>query len=310
MSNVVDHAVRVLKDGGLIGLPTETVYGLGANAENDDAVRRIYAVKGRPLGHPLIVHLAPGALDGWVHEVDLRIRCLAEAFWPGPLTIIAKRGLRAHDLVTGGEDTVGIRIPSHPLALDVLKKFGGGIAAPSANRFGSVSPTTADHVKTDLGNDVDFVLDGGPCTVGVESTIFDCTSKQGRILRPGAISQEALEDMLGEKVQLATHASDVRAPGLLASHYAPNAEVRIVDPAELTSAIAHATHAKLRFDVLDLRASQAPLEQLAQALYAELRRADEASLAQLIVTLPQERGLGVAIADRLRKAAGPRTIKT
>ncbi len=223
------EAVRVLRDGGLVAVPTETVYGLGADAANPEAVRRVYAVKGRPLDHPLIVHVASGtALARWATAVPPAADALAAACWPGPLTVVLHRRPDVDPTVAGGRDTIALRVPAHPLTLAVLEAFGGGIAAPSANRFGHVSPTTADHVRADLGDDVDLVLDGGPCTIGVESTIVDLTVEPPSVLRPGGIPLEALAAIVDGPVR-GEDTGPRRAPGMLASHYAPRARVELIE---------------------------------------------------------------------------------
>src|SRR5689334_17681787 len=233
------RAAALLAAGGLVAFPTETVYGLGADASRDDAVARIFEVKGRPRAHPLIVHLAPGApLDGWAREVPELAHRLAAAAWPGPLTLILRRGPRVAAATTGGADTVGLRVPAHPLAQELLRAFGGGVAAPSANRFGAVSPTTADHVALDLGGDVDYVLDGGPCDVGVESSIVDLSRGRPVLLRPGGLPREAIEAIAGPLAVADAHAP--AAPGTLESHYAPRAQVIAVDLDEVMEAVAAA----------------------------------------------------------------------
>ncbi len=221
MSRELERAVRILRDGGLVAFPTETVYGLGADAENRDALRRLYAVKRRPAEHPVIVHLARAEqLDDWAVEISPDARTLAAACWPGPLTLVVRRAVRVPDEVTGGLDTVGIRVPGHPLALELLSAFGGGLAAPSANRFGRVSPTTAAAVRDELGDDVSLVLDGGASRVGVESTIVDCSAGPPRVLRVGGVTGGVLRSLLGVEVPIG---GATRAPGTLASHYAPRA---------------------------------------------------------------------------------------
>ncbi|MBI1844800.1 MAG: threonylcarbamoyl-AMP synthase, partial [Actinobacteria bacterium] len=228
-SSAIAGAVGVLRAGGLVAFPTETVYGLGADASNDEAVRRIFAVKGRPTDHPLIVHLGDAdQLDAWAREIPSDARLLAAACWPGPLTLVLWRSSAVSDVVTGGRDSVGLRVPSHPVALELLRAFGGGVAAPSANRFGRVSPTTAAHVVADLGDDVDLVLDGGPCAVGVESTIVDLTGEAPMLLRQGGVSIETIEGVIGRAV-IATAEGPARAPGMLAAHYAPTARVELVE---------------------------------------------------------------------------------
>lgn len=321
----IAQAVGILRAGGLVAFPTETVYGLGADASNPAAVARIFAAKGRPADHPLIVHLASAdALDDWAIEIPALARTLAEACWPGPLTIVLRRDPRVPDAVTGGLDTVGLRVPSHPLALALLRAFGGGIAAPSANRFGAVSPTTAAHVRDELGDRVDLVLDGGPCEVGVESTIVDLSGGPDAIaiLRPGGVPRERLEALAGRAIPV-RHGGSVRAPGMLDQHYAPAARVVLVDAGEQAARAATLRERGLRVGVLafgpagaaepvgpvgptghvaviDLGASE---EEAAHRLYRALRELDGAGCDVILAALPEERGLGLAIADRLRRAA-------
>ena len=292
----LDRALDVLRAGGLVGLPTETVYGLAADASNEQAVRRIFAAKGRPADHPLIVHLAaPNQLAQWSSEVPEPAALLADACWPGPLTLLVPRAKHVLDVVTGGRPTVGIRVPAHPLANELLARFGGGLAAPSANRFGKVSPTTADHVAVDLGDAVDYVLDGGPSPIGVESTIVDCTTNPPQVLRPGGIPTEHIDHLLNGELAAAKGPS--RASGMLASHYAPNATVVLVDNADQL-----AEQLALRPDapVID---STNDLVGYARTLYARLRSADQAGAPVVIAVLPPAEGLGHAIRDRLFKAA-------
>ncbi|NUR84717.1 MAG: threonylcarbamoyl-AMP synthase, partial [Nonomuraea sp.] len=221
----IEQAAGVLRAGGLVAIPTETVYGLAADAENAAAVARIFEVKGRPPTHPLIVHVGgAGQLDAWAERVPATARLLADHFWPGPLTLVLPRGPRVPLETTGGLDTMAVRVPDHPVALALLSAFGGGVAAPSANRFGSVSPTTAGHVRAELGDAVDFVLDGGPCEVGVESTIVDVTGETPAVLRPGGVTREDLEAVLGHPLAVPA-TSHVRVPGQHPSHYAPRARV-------------------------------------------------------------------------------------
>ncbi len=293
------HAADLLRAGGLVAFPTETVYGLGADASNAAAVKRIFEVKGRPQTHPLIVHIADaGDLTKWAAEVPPLAMRLAEHFWPGPLTIILRRSRGVLDAVTGGQDTVGLRVPSHPMALDLLRAFGGGIAAPSANRFGRVSPTTAAHVREDLGDDVDFILDGGACAVGVESTIVDL-SEAPAILRPGGVPRESIEKVIG-RIDV-RHGGNIRAPGQLESHYAPRAEVVLVEPGEMAFKAQEFRHRRVTQLAFD-----GEVEDVARRLYAALREVDREGYDVVLVTLPAERGLGLAIADRLRKAAASR----
>jgi L-threonylcarbamoyladenylate synthase len=318
VSDEVRRAAQVLREGGLIGLPTETVYGLGADASNELAVRRIFAVKGRPSNHPLIVHVASEAharrwADGWPVAAEQ----LAHAFWPGPLTLIVKRSALASDAVTGGQETVGLRVPDHPLALELLAAFDGGVAAPSANRFGRVSPTTAKHVRDELGNDVELVLDGGACRVGVESTIVDLSGATPRLLRPGGVPKEAVERVLGHEVPLASHATDVRAPGMLASHYAPRAGLWLVEAAALAGEATRRLAAGAKVAVVapagvalpeGVTAFAVPTDDggYARALYATLREVDERGLDVVLAVPPAETGVGLAVVDRLRRAAAPR----
>ncbi|WP_030769914.1 L-threonylcarbamoyladenylate synthase [Streptomyces sp. NRRL F-2664] len=315
----IEKAADVLRSGGLVALPTETVYGLGANAEDPAAVGRIFRAKGRPPTHPLIVHLAAAEqLDDWVEDVPATARLLAEHFWPGPLTLVLRRGRRVPLEATGGLETVAVRVPDHPVALALLEAFGGGVTAPSANRFGSVSPTTADHVRAELGDAVDFVLDGGPCEVGVESTIVDATGGTAAILRPGGVTREDLEAVLGRPPAVPS-ASPVRVPGQHPSHYAPRARVVLVEPekvaaeAELAQELGHRVGVLLppspagttvgAHAVVPLPDSPAAY---ARGLYGYLRRLDEQGCDLIIASLPAEEGLGLAIANRLRRAAGPR----
>lgn len=297
----VAHAAEVLRRGGLVAIPTETVYGLGADASNESAVRRVFAVKGRPADHPLIVHIADsGRIDDWAVEAPDSARALAEAFWPGPLTLLLRRGPSVLDVVTGGRPTIGLRVPAHPLTSALLEAFGGGIAAPSANRFGRVSPTTAAHVVGDLGDDVDFVLDGGACTIGVESTIVDCTLDPPMILRPGAVTAEQLDTALG--IAVSRRASGpARAPGMIAAHYAPRARVELVaDDEAAERALAEHRRAGSRVGRLE---APVDLDEVARRLYAAFRSADDDHLDVLVIVLAPETGIGVAINDRLRRAA-------
>jgi L-threonylcarbamoyladenylate synthase len=291
----VDRALSVLRAGGLVAIPTETVYGLAADASNADAVRRIFAVKGRPADHPLIVHVGAAAqLGDWAATVPPAAEVLADACWPGPLTLLVPRSATVLDLVTGGRSSVGVRVPAHPMTLELLARFGGGLAAPSANRFGRVSPTTADHVRADLGDDVDFVLDGGPCPVGVESTIVDCTVDPPQVLRPGGISSEEIESLL--EMTLGASSGPSRAPGMLESHYAPRCTVLLADSRREAVALADALPGAEIIDDDDLA-------HYAHTLFARLRDADDRGVDTVIAVLPPARGLGHAIRDRLIKAS-------
>lgn len=318
----LDRAVLALRQGKLVAFPTETVYGLGADAENAAAVARIFAVKGRPSNHPLIVHVASAdELGRWAARVPEAARRLAAACWPGPLTLLLEKSARVPDATTGGLPSVGLRVPAHPLALELLRRFGGGVAAPSANRFGRVSPTSAAHVREDLGNDVDVLLDGGECSVGVESTIVDLTRDEPVLLRPGGVTAERIESLLG--VSITRHApADVRAPGMLASHYAPRALVEIATGAELVQRARELAQSGERVAVLlssqDDRTALSAVTGItlldlgpddsaaAQRLYAALRQADVDGASIILASRPVAHGLGEALADRLTKAAGPR----
>jgi L-threonylcarbamoyladenylate synthase len=304
----VSHAAELIRSGGLVAIPTETVYGLAADARQPDAVARIFEVKGRPTGHPLIVHLA-GAdrLGGWVGELSDAtshdLGRLAEACWPGPLTLLVPRGPHVVDAVTGGRAAVGIRVPAHPMTLELIGALGTGLAAPSANRFGKVSPTTADHVVDDLGSlldpATDAVLDGGACPVGVESTIVDLTTTPPQVLRAGAISTADVESILAGRV--ADAAGPSRASGMLSAHYAPDCEVVLVDDAgDMERELERRRAAGQRVGALDRTGD---LVLAARRLYADLRSADDAGLEALVVRLPPAAGLGHALRDRLFKAA-------
>ncbi len=322
-SDSIVHAVRVLRSGGLVVFPTETVYGLGADAENVGAVERIFAVKGRPATHPLIVHIgASEQVQDWADGLLEPARLLAERFWPGPLTLVLRRSNRVPLAVTGGLETVAVRVPDHPVALELLQAFGGGVAAPSANRFGSVSPTSARHVREALGarlrTAVDFVLDGGSCHVGVESTIVDCTGEHVSILRPGGVTREDLEGALGCSVPRCAHGS-IRTPGQYPSHYAPRARVILVEPDELAAEAQRLQVQGCRVGVLTPRAFEhtvagqvmhmlvvpEPMSRYAQKLYDLLREFDRRGCDVIVATCPPQEGLGLAIVDRLRRAAGP-----
>jgi L-threonylcarbamoyladenylate synthase len=293
----------VLARGGLVAFPTETVYGLGAAAENPTAVRAMFAAKGRPADHPVIVHLGRAELlADWSAEIPPAAAALASSFWPGPLTLIVRRTSNASDLVTGGLDTVGLRVPGHPVAQRLLAQFGGAIAAPSANRFGRVSPTTAEHVLSELDGRVEIILDGGPCQVGLESTIVDVSRGQPAILRPGGITVEQIERVLGAAMNH-PQADAPRVSGSLDSHYAPRAIVELVAASELASRAQALSADGKRVVVLN---APADLQQFARDLYSLLRQADDSGCDVILATLPPETGIGAAIADRLRKAAGRR----
>jgi L-threonylcarbamoyladenylate synthase len=312
-------AAATLRGEGLVAFPTETVYGLGADAENSSAVRAMFSAKGRPADHPVIVHLAGAEhIEAWAREVPPVARTLAAAFWPGPMTLVLRRSSRARDFVTGGLDTVGLRVPSHPVARALLAAFGGAIAAPSANRFGRVSPTTAQHVLAELDGHIDLILDGGPCIVGLESTIIDLTGEQPAILRPGGVTAEQIAAALGVPIVSGRHNAP-RVSGNLESHYAPRARVEIVTSEELISRAFKLAATGLKVAIIADAcdnfttdeefvhiALPADETKRARSLYAALRLVDEVGCDVALTTLLQEAGLGVAIADRLRRAAGPR----
>ena len=305
-------AAARLRAGDLVAFPTETVYGLGADATNAKAVGKIYAAKGRPADHPLIVHVASLAgLGDWADDVRPYAIALARDFWPGPMTLIVKRSALAGDFITGGQDTVGVRVPNHPVALGLLQAFiksgGKGVAAPSANRFGNVSPTTAQAVVAELSDylaDTDQILDGGACDVGVESTIIDCTGDVPRILRPGAVTAQMIQESTGLTVVDAVVAEreEIRVSGSLESHYAPDATV-VLDQLPIAGQgfIALADSATPA-GVIRLAAPQTHQE-FARVLYAALRAADDQAIAVVVVHQPAGDGIAIAIRDRLMRAA-------
>jgi L-threonylcarbamoyladenylate synthase len=299
---VVERAVGVLRRGGVVAIPTETVYGLAADVANADAVARVYAIKGRPADHPLIVHAHDvDALQGYVAEITPPLRTLAARFWPGPLTAILARGPRTPRFVTGGQDTVAVRVPEHPLARAILAAFGGALAAPSANRFGRVSPTTAEHVRADLGDDVDLVVDGGPARVGVESTIVDLTGTVPAVLRAGAITPSQLGDALGTPV-VTRVGGEVRAPGTLPAHYAPRARIVLVDADARQETARRIAASGERVAVLALPDDAAAA---ARSLYAALRGLDADGYETIVATLPPDIEAYAAVRDRLSRAAAP-----
>jgi L-threonylcarbamoyladenylate synthase len=312
----VADAVAVLRRGGLVAFPTETVYGLGCDAENVEALHRLFAVKGRPADHPVIVHLAhPTELAEWGREIPAPAQALADACWPGPLTLVVRRSDRVPDAVTGGRETVGLRVPDQEVALELLAEFGGGIAAPSANRFGRVSPTRAADVRAELGDDVDLVLDGVPCDVGVESTIVDCSVDPPAVLRLGGISVEKIESILARPVVRRLD-GEVAAPGALPAHYAPAAEVVLVGAGDAAAHAASLLASGKRVGLLvgepvprDLPAGVMVLDppsdadEYAHVLYARLREADRRALDVVLAIPPPAEGIGAAVRDRLTRAA-------
>ncbi len=319
----IERAAAVLRSGGLVAFPTETVYGLGADARNPDAVARIFAVKQRPQDHPVIVHI-PGIeyLERWARDVPPLALALARAFWPGPLTLVLKRAAGVPDAVTGGQDTVGLRVPSHPVAQALLRAFAGGngghrfdgVAAPSANRFGRISPTTAEHVRADLGSDVDLILDGGACEVGIESTIVDCSRGAPVLLRPGRVTATDIASVAG-LMPLGADRESPRAPGTLESHYAPRHPLKLVVPAQWDKALAQS---RGRRAVLSLREQPAqdpsmrwvrmPQDPVryGRDLYAGLRALDACDCEFILVEAPPPGPAWDAIHDRLIRAASGR----
>jgi L-threonylcarbamoyladenylate synthase len=300
----IDDCVKTLIRGDLVAIPTETVYGLAADAVSQQAVRRIYEVKGRPLNHPVIVHISGvDQIEHWTTSTPSWAYLLAEKFWPGPLTLILPRSKKVGDWITGGQETVGLRVPNHPAALEIITKSGLGLAAPSANRFGGVSPTNAAAVLEDLGpyliDGRDLIFDGGDCDVGLESTIVDATFAQPSILRLGAVTREQVEEVTG----LATieGRSDIRAPGTLAMHYSPRATVHLdlVEGAEGFIALAEIATPK----GLVRLAAPADVFEYAQGLYEALRRADALGLHDIVALAPKGEGIAAAIRDRLKRAA-------
>jgi L-threonylcarbamoyladenylate synthase len=311
-AEAMTSAATNLLAGNLVAFPTETVYGLGADACNADAVARIYTAKGRPADHPLIVHVASmDALGDWADEVPQYAISLARSFWPGPMTLILRRSELAGDFVTGGQNTVGIRVPDHPVALGLLEAFtrvgGKGVAAPSANRFGNVSPTTAQAVADELNEyltEADQILDGGACEVGVESTIIDCTGDVPRILRPGAVTAEMIEESTGLSVSGVVDALEIRVSGSLDSHYAPIATV-VLDQSPVTGQGFIAMSDVVTPDGVVRLAAPITHEDFARILYSALRAADEKGLKSVVVHQPVGDGIAIAIRDRLMRAAHP-----
>ncbi|HEX8011686.1 MAG TPA: L-threonylcarbamoyladenylate synthase [Casimicrobiaceae bacterium] len=313
----IDRAARLLRAGELVAFPTETVYGLGADARNPAAVRRIFAAKGRPVEHPVIVHIADAsALPRWARSVPGEARALAAAFWPGPLTLVLPRERGVDDIVTGGGDSVGLRVPGHPVAQALLASFaalgGEGIAAPSANRFGRISATTAQHVAEDFGDEIALILDGGPSPHGIESTIVALTQSEPTLLRLGAIAVEKIAAVLGKAPRLAVGDAP-RAPGTLASHYAPRTPARLVTSGELR-ALGHLGGPSAHIAVLAHSVAQPPTfdgawfdapahnAAYAQELYANLRALDALAADEIWIESPPDGPEWSAVRDRLRRA--------
>lgn len=309
-TDAIARAAAILDSGGLVAFPTETVYGLGADAANPEAVRRIFEAKGRPADHPVIVHVADAVdLGAWARTVPETARQLAHAFWPGPLTLIVARAAGVSDTLTGGQDTVGVRVPSHPVAQALLRAFGRGIAAPSANRFGRISPTTSDHVRAELGERVDLVLDGGQAEVGIESTIVDVSGERPALLRPGMIGAAELEAVLGQPLSRPTQESP-RVSGALAAHYAPSTPLTLLAARDV-DALAISSR---RLVILARRPApetaratwiEAPIDATGYAhdLYARLRVLDAGGFERIVVEMPPDDPAWAAVRDRLTRAA-------
>jgi L-threonylcarbamoyladenylate synthase len=319
----IAEGAALLRRGEIVAFPTETVYGLGADALNADAVAKIFAAKERPADHPLIIHLPGNAkLEQWARDVPGAARRLADALWPGPLTLILKRHSRVPAIVSGGQDTVGLRVPDHPIARELLAQFSSGIAAPSANRFGRISPTTAEHVRQELGSRVPLVLDGGPCAVGIESTILDLSTPAWRILRPGAIGADEIGDILGRPLRPVEEQDDSdetlpRVSGSLPGHYAPRTPLLLVPAGALLAEVAARLAQRLNFAVLGREVRPAPGQYrgvlwqraitdpagYAHDLYAHLRALDAAQVDLILVEEPPQADAWLAVKDRLARAA-------
>jgi L-threonylcarbamoyladenylate synthase len=306
-------AARSLIEGNLVAFPTETVYGLGADASSADAVAKIYRAKGRPADHPVIVHVhSVHSIQPWVSDIPAYAISLARDFWPGPMTLIMKRSSVAKDFVTGGQDSVGIRVPNHPIALSLLEEFhklgGKGVAAPSANRFGHVSPTTSEAVYSELNEyleDSDLVIDGGQSVIGLESTIIDCTQDVPRILRPGAVTAVMIQISTGLKLAESHETSELRVSGSLEKHYSPNAQVILNQLPKIGQGYLALSTFPTPEGVIRL-ASPENIEQFAQTLYLSLRKADEMGLMSLVIQLPHGDGIAIAIRDRVLRSSNGR----
>jgi L-threonylcarbamoyladenylate synthase len=317
MDSSIQQAVKILQQGGLVAMPTETVYGLAADASNPQAIQKIYQAKGRPSSHPVIVHVASlEQIDDWAIDISPQVKKMLSQFWPGPLTIICKKAPHVSERLTGGQDTLGLRVPNHPVAQALLTAFGGGLAAPSANRFGRISPTDAKHVKEELGDKVDLILEGGRSTVGIESTILDISQKPYKILRLGAISSQEISRVLGEEVkEWAKEPHKVRAPGMLESHYAPQTLLKLVSSLELKDRLRDYSN---HYDSIGVLSYHKPVVSLANVhwlttdnnaktyaheLYANLRQLDSQGHNLIIVEAVPDNKEWDAIADRLKRAA-------
>ncbi len=317
MTKLIDQAVHILKQGGLIGLPTETVYGLAADAKNKSAVAKVFIAKGRPSDHPLIVHIGTLAeLIDWAIEIPTEAYRLAEHYWPGPLTLVLKKHPAVLSEITGGQDSIAIRMPKHPLALQLLRAFGSAVVAPSANQFGHISPTDEAAVLAELGTQVDLVLPGGRTAVGIESTIVDLCQKPFKILRQGMLSQQALEHFLAEKLVLSDQptTTTTRAPGLLATHYAPHTPLQLFDIKDLPKFMGQAVAVLAQSPQPDFaknipwRTMPTRPEAYAFELYAALRTADGSGAQLILVETPLQAPEWAAIHDRLHRAAFKSTV--
>jgi L-threonylcarbamoyladenylate synthase len=312
---VIKQAVDLLKAGQLVAFPTETVYGLGADAQNDSAIARLYQAKGRPQNHPVIVHLAGlEKVESWCLTIPKEAHLLAKKFWPGPLTLVLKRSTKAKDSITGSQDTVAIRIPNHPIALELLTAFGDGLVAPSANKHGNVSPTHAEHVVKEFGADIPLVLDGGPCQIGIESTVLDLSGEQPQILRPGMISPTQIAECLGlsDASSVMAGKSRVRAPGDLPRHYAPGTPLIVVTSDELKALIESGTKTYVIMSFEHLPESSSILRQViasrepaefARDLYSTLRMLDAFGADFLLVEAVPDTLAWTGVRDRLKRAA-------
>jgi L-threonylcarbamoyladenylate synthase len=322
LQSEIQEAVEALRAGDLVAFPTETVYGLGANANNPDAVRKIFRVKGRPSTHPVIVHIDhPRYIQRWVRELTPEAKQLADAFWPGPLTIVAKRAPAVNDVITGGQDTIAIRVPNHPVAQQLLNAFGGGIAAPSANRYGRVSPTRAEHVREEFGDEVPIVLDGDDCKIGLESTIVSCVGDVPRVLRPGSITLAQLRAVV-PTIQMGPNPTAPRVPGSTSRHYSPSTPVNVVPSRRLEIVMNEFTAKEEKVAVLAQRppgntnpfmtwinAGTRP-DIYGRQLYANLRTLDKAGAKVILVEEVPDDERWDAIRDRLKRAATAENIVT
>jgi len=324
LQSKIQAAVARLHDGGVVAFPTETVYGLGADATNSAAVRRVFEIKGRPADHPMIVHLADESqLANWAREVPSKAKLLARRFWPGPLTLILPRSHQVSNVITGGQDTVGLRVPDHPIALALIRGMGnaGGLAAPSANHYGRISPTTAAHVQEEFGDEIDMIIDGGSCQVGLESTIVSCIDNIVKVLRPGGVPLPALEEVLQQKIEVFdSHQSNIRVSGSSPSHYAPNTPLEICSSSTLWNRVSALGREGKRvatlewsapytvhLDNLNVRRTAMPANPVAygQLLYATLRQLDDARFDRLMIEAPPATAPWLAVADRLQRASYP-----